>query len=115
MSKAELIKRSGWLFIAGAFAFATLLAGAAPITILGSVVSAILLAGGMSDLRTAYGERVGSFGKRMLLLGMLGPILWVIAMASMVLMHVTETQISEGLWVLLFVRPAISILGLSLF
>ena len=115
MSKTELTKRSGWLFIAGAFAFATILTGSDPITIPGSVVSAILLAGGMSDLRAAYGERAGSFGRAMLLLGTLGPILWVVAMASMVAMHVTETQVTEGLWVLLFAGPAISLLGLTLF
>ena len=115
MSKPELIKRSGWTFVAGAFAFITLLSGSDPIAIPGSVVSAILLAGGMSGLRVAYAERVSSFGRSMLRLGMLGPILWVIAMASMVLMHVTETQVTEGLWVLLFVGPAISLLGLTLF
>jgi hypothetical protein len=115
MSKPESIKLGGWMFIAGAFAFITILSGSDPIAIPGSVVSAILLAGGMSGLRAAYGERVGSFGRSMLLLGMLGPILWVIAMTSMVLMHVTETQVTEGLWVLLFVGPAISLLGLTLF
>jgi hypothetical protein len=50
----------------------------------------------------------------MLLLGMLGPVLWVVAIASMAIM-VTETQVTEGLWVLIFVGPAISLLGLTLF
>ena len=69
MSKPEFIKRSGWAFVAGAFAFITLLSGSDPIAIPGSVVSAILLAVGMSGLRSAYGERAGSFGRSMLLLG----------------------------------------------
>ena len=114
MSKPELIKRSGWLFIAGAFAFITLLTGADPIAIPGSVVSGILLAVGMSGLRAAYGERSGSFGRNMLLLGMFSPVLWFIVMVSMALM-VTETQVNEGLWVLLFLAPAISLLSLTLF
>ncbi|HEX9384769.1 MAG TPA: hypothetical protein VF918_00480 [Anaerolineales bacterium] len=114
MSKPELIKKSGWAFIAGAFAFITILSGSDPIAIPGSVVSAILLAVGMSGLRTAYSERAGSFGRSMLLLGMLGPILWIIVIASMAI-TVTETQVTEGLWVLIFVGPAISLLGLTLF
>ena len=114
MSKSELIKRSGWAFIAGAVAFITILTGSDPIAIPGSVVSAILLAVGMSALRAAYGERAGSFGRSMLLLGMLGPFLWFIIIASMI-GTVTETQVNEGLWVLVFVGPAISLLGLTLF
>jgi hypothetical protein len=114
MSKPELIKKSGWAFIVGSFAFMTLLSGSDPIAIPGSVASAILLAAGMSGLRAAYGERAGSFGRSMLLLGMLGPILWVIVIASMAI-TVTETQVTEGLWVLIFVGPAISLLGLTLF
>jgi hypothetical protein len=51
MSKPELIMRSGWAFIAGAFAFITILSGSDLISIPGSVVSAILLAVGMSRLR----------------------------------------------------------------
>jgi hypothetical protein len=68
----------------------------------------------MSGLRAAYGERAGSFGRSMLLLGMLGPVFWVIGIASMI-GRVTETQVNEGLWVLIFVGPAISLLGLTLF
>jgi hypothetical protein len=119
MSKPELIKRSGWAFVAGAVAFITILTSSDAIAIPGSLVSAILLMVGMSGLRTAYGERVGSFGRGSLLLGMLGPVLWVLTMAAMAFMsssgHLTDTQIGEGLWVLLFVGPAISLLGLSLF
>lgn len=114
MSKPELIKKSGWAFIAGAFAFMTLLSDSDPIAIPGSVVSAILLAVGMSGLRAAYGERAGSFGRSMLLLGMLGPVLLFISIVSMI-GRVTETQVNEGLWVLIFVGPAISLLGLTLF
>lgn len=113
MSKPELIKRSGWLFIAGAFAFITILSGSDPIAIPGSVVSAILLAVGMSALREGYGERIGRLGKNMLLLGMFGPVLWVIGIVFMALMGVEAVE--KGLWVLLFVGPAGSLFGLTLF
>jgi hypothetical protein len=115
MSKSELIKLSGWAFIAGAFAFITLLSGSDPIAIPGSVVSAILLSVGMSRLRAAYSESVGLFGRGFLLLGMLGPVLWCIVIVSMPIIRVTETQVKEGLWVLIFLGPAISLLGLTLF
>jgi hypothetical protein len=120
MSKPELIKRSGWVFVAGALAFITLLSGSDPIAIPGSVVSAILLAVGMSGLRAAYGERVGSFGKGMLLLGMSGPALWIICIVSMALIYrsgnLTDAEVdAKGLWIVIFVGPAISLLGLTLF
>lgn len=119
MSKPELIKRSGWAFLGGAIAFITILSGSDAIAIPGSLVCAILLMAGLSGLRTAYGERVGILGGSILLLGMLGPVVWVIVMASMAIMsssgNLTDKQIGEGLWVLLFVAPAISLLGLTLF
>jgi hypothetical protein len=115
MSKPELIKSSGWMLIGGALAFITLLIPADPISIPGSVVSAILLAVGMSRLRAAYGETVGPVGRSFLLLGILGPVLWFVSVVSIPIIGVSETQINEGLWVLLFVGPAISLLGLTLF
>ena len=115
MSKPELIKSSGWFFIAGAIAFITILTGSDPIAIPGSVVSAILLAVGMSRLRAAHSETVGLFGKSFLQLGVLGPVLWCIVMGSMLIFRITERQVSEGLWVVLFAGPAISLLGLTLF
>jgi hypothetical protein len=113
MSKPESIKLSGWLFIAGAFSFLTILTGSDPIAIPGSVVSAILLAAGMSGLRSAYGEQTGSLGSSMLLLGSSGPALWVIGIAFMAIMG--DQAVRQGLWVLLFAGPAISLLGLTLF
>ena len=113
MTKPELIKRSGRLIIASAFAFITLLIAWDPIAIPGSVVSAILLAAGMSRLRAAYGERAGSLGRSMLLLGMFGPILLCIVIASIALIGVEAVE--KGLWVLLFVGPAGSLFGLTLY
>src|SRR5215510_6911313 len=114
MSRSESIKSSGKFFVAGAIAFITILTGWDPIAIPGSVVSAILLAVGMSRLRAAYSETVGRFGRSFLLLGVLGPVLWLLIIVSMI-GRVTETQVNEGLWVLIFAGPAISLLGLTLF
>jgi len=113
MSKSQLTKSSGWFFIAGAFAFITILSGSDPIAIPGSLISTILLAFGMSRLRAAYGEIVGRLGRSFLFLGMLGPVLWVIGIAFMASMG--EEAVSEGLWVFLFLGPTISLLGLTLF
>jgi len=117
MSKS--IRSSGWAFIAGAFAFITILSNSDPLAIPGSVISSILLAVGMSGLRARYGERAGSLGRNMLLLGVMGPVLFLIAIASMALMNsfgrLTVAQVEAGLWVLIFVGPAISLLGLTLF
>ena len=119
MSKSESIKVSGWFFVAGAFAFITILSSSYNIQNPGSVLSSMLLTVGISGLQSAYGERAGRFGRAMLLLGMLGPVIWLIVIASMAFMHslgiLTETHVSEGLWVLLFIGPAISLLGLALF
>lgn len=74
----------------------------------------------MSGLRAAYGERVGSFGRGMLLLGMLGPVLWVVVMISMALIYrssnLTDAEVdAKGLWIVIFGGPAISLLGLTLY
>jgi hypothetical protein len=120
MSKSQFVKFSGWAFILGSFSFATILTGSDPPAIPGSVISAILLAVGMVGLRAGYGERANSLGRNMLLLvGMLGPILWVIVIAFMAFMYssgnLTITQIEKGLWILIFGGPAITLLGLTLF
>ena len=119
MSKPELIKKSGWVFIAGAVAFITILTGSDPIAIPGSVVSAILLAIGMSGLRARYAERAGGLGRNILLLGMVGPRLWVIVIASMAFTYssgnLTITQVEKGLWIVIFGGPVITLLGLTLF
>lgn len=117
MSKS--IRSSGWVFILAGFSFATILTGSDPLAIPGSVIGSILLAVGMSGLRARYGERAGSFGRTMLLIGVSGPIVWCIAIACMVVMGlsgiVTVAQVEKGLWIVIFGGPAISLLGLILF
>ena len=115
MSKSELIKLSGWAFIAAALAFLTILTGSDLLAIPGSEISAILLAIGLLGLRACYGEYVGGFSRNILLLGASGPILLVIVIAMGLSGILTETQITKGLWILLFGGPAITLLGLTLF
>jgi hypothetical protein len=103
MSNPELIKKSGRVFIASAFAFATLLTGWDPIAIPGSVVSAILLAVGMSRLRSAYSETISQLGRNFLSLGVLGPVLrGILLVSTPLLISVTGIQEEEGMWVLIF-------------
>ena len=113
MSKS--IRSSGWAFIAGALAFITILSNSDPIAIPGSVISSILLGVGMLGLRVRYGERAGNFGRNILLLGPGGPILLIIFIAMGLSVNVPVAQVEEGLWILIFVAPAISLLGLTLF
>src|SRR5215216_2917206 len=120
MSKSRFIRFSGWAFILGAFGLITILVSSGPIVFAGSIISSILLAVGMLGLQARYGEHAGSFGRNMLLLGVIGPILFGIVIASLALMyssgHLTETQVeSTGLWIVMFGGPAVVLLGLTLF
>lgn len=120
MTKAEFSKLSGLAFIAGSFAFITILSGSDPLAIPGSVISTLLLATGMLGLRARYGEHAGSFGRNILLLGVIGPMLLCIVIASMALIYrsgnLTDAEVeAKGLWIVIFGGPAISLLGLTLF
>jgi hypothetical protein len=120
MSKSQLIKFSGWAFILGALGLIIILAGSNLLTFVGSVISTLLLATGMLGVRARYGEHAGSFGRNILLLGVIGPILLCIVLASMALMYrsgnLTAAEVeAKGLWILMFGGPAISLLGLTLF
>jgi len=120
MSKPELIKKSGWLFIAGALAFATILSNSDTIAIPGSVVSAILLAAGLLSLRGGYGETVSRSGRNILLMGAIGAILWdIVIVSSMVMyisgiLHATEAQ-GQRFWIVVFGGPSVPLLALTLF
>jgi hypothetical protein len=74
----------------------------------------------MLGLRARYGEHAGSFGRNILLLGVIGPILLCIVIASMALIYrsgnLTDAEVeAKGLWIVIFGGPAISLLGLTLF
>jgi len=120
MSKSQFIKLSGWAFILGSFAFATILVDSEPLTFAGSVISSILLAVGMLGLRARYGENAGGFGRNILLVGVIGVVLLYMVVAYMFLMYfgvlpVIQIQNPEGLWILLFAGPAVVLLALTLF
>ena len=120
MSKSELIKLSGWPFIAGAFAFATILSNSDPIAFPGSWISAILLAAGLLSLRVGYGETVSRSGRNILLMGAVGAVLWDIVIISLIVMsssgilHATQAQ-GQRFWIVVFGGPAVPLLALTLF
>ena len=123
MSKSKLIKFSGWAFILGSFAFIAILTGSDALAFPGSVISAILLAVGLSGLRARYGERAGGFGRQILAAGVIGMILFYLVLAHLVLAVLVlpglrsqaESLVQAGLWLLLFGGPAVVLLGLTLF
>jgi hypothetical protein len=103
MSKSIFIKLSGWAFVVGSFAFISILSG----SVAGAVISSILIAIGMLCLRARYGEIVGSFGKKILLAGVVGMTLAYIA--------VPVFQEVEVLYLLPFAGPAFLLTGLAVF
>ena len=123
MSKSKLIKFSGWAFILGSFSFATILSGSDALAMPGSFISAILLAVGLSGLRARYGERAGGFGRNILTAGVIGMILFYLALVLLILAvfvlpglrSQAESLTQSGLWLLLFGGPAVVLLGLTLF
>ena len=120
MSKPEAIKRSGWAFIAGTFAFLTILGGSDAIAFPGSVISGILLAAGTLYLRAGYRENVSRSGRNILRMGVIGMVLWYVALASLIIMfysgtlHVTDAD-GKRLWPAIFGGPAVVLLALTLF
>jgi len=119
MSKPELIKKSGWAFIAGALAFATILTNSDPIAFPGSWISALLLAAGLLNLRAGYGETVSRSARNILLMGAVGAVLWdmaimtLIVMASSGILHATQAQ-GQRFWIVVFGGPAVPLLALTL-
>ena len=120
MSRPELIKLSGWTFIAGSFAFGTILSNSDPIAFPGSWISTLLLAAGLLRLRAGYGETVSSFGRNILLIGAVGAILCdivilsLIVMASSGILHATQAQ-GQRFWIVGFGGPAVPLVALTLF
>ena len=125
MSKSELIKLSGWAFIASAVAFITILTGSDPIAIPGSLISAVLLAVGMLGLRARYGENAGGFGRNIALISVIATVLFYMSMATMWLLYISGIVpveqlaeggwIEEGGWIVVFGGPAFVLIGLTLF
>jgi len=118
MSNPELIKRSGWLFITGAFAFLTILSNSDNIQIPGSVISALLLMAGMLSLRAAYAESFSRFSRNILLTGAIVTILWIMIFAYLIAMsnsgNLTDAQ-GQRYWIVAFGGPAVALLALTLF
>jgi len=123
MSKSQLIRFSGWALILGSFAFVTIMSGTDTLAFPGSVISAILLAVGLSGLRARYGERAGGFGRNILTASVIGMILFYLVLALLILAVLVlpglrsqaESLVRSGLWLLMFGGPAVVLLGLTLF
>jgi hypothetical protein len=120
MSRSESIRVSGWAFIAGAFAFVTILSSSDAIQIPGSIISALLLAAGVLSLRGGYGETVSRSGRNILLLGAIGAILWDLVVVSAIVMyssgilHPSDAQ-GHRFWIVVFGGPAVPLLALTWF
>jgi hypothetical protein len=115
MSKSHAIKLSGWAFMLASFGFIAILNDSASRIAL--VISSILLLVGMLGLRAGYADRVGGFGRTMLLLGVLGMVL---AFVSGGVLYQLQPEIQIGnarieTWYLLYAGPAIGLLGLALY
>jgi hypothetical protein len=111
MSKSQFIKLSGWAFIAGSFAFISMLGGSFG----GSFISSILLAVGMLGLRAGYGESVGSFGKNILLISVVGMVLTYLGIFIGQQIETSSNLDFSSWWILLFAGPAVLLLALTLY
>ena len=119
MSKSQVVNWNGLAFIAGSFAFITILTNSDPLAIPGSLLTGILLAVGLSGLRARYGEKAGDFGRNILRIGVFATILFYVGLVALGFIYssgvLPESQIEEGMWVLLFGGPVVPLLALTLF
>jgi hypothetical protein len=115
--KSEDIRRAGWAFILGALSFVLGIFLAileysngnwSLFALLSLVfVSLPLLVFGVLGLRNRYGEKVGRFGKNILLIGaILGPATSIIGFFVMAI---------DPLWFVIYAGPAVLFLCLTLF
>jgi hypothetical protein len=104
MTKSKFIKLSGWAFVAGSFAFITIMLGG---SIAGSVISSILFTIGMLGLRARYGEAVGSLGRNILLISI------VVMVLTYALLPVFQDDEIRSIFS--FAGPAVLLTGLSIF
>jgi hypothetical protein len=117
MTKSHAIKLSGWAFMLASFGFLAVMNDSMAMSFAGLAFSSLLLSVGMLGLRAGYADRVGSFGRNMLLLGVLGMLL---ACVSLGVLYRLQPQIQIGYArietrMLLYAGPAIGLLGLALF
>ena len=117
MSKSHAIKLSGWAFMLASFGFMAMLNESTAASRIALVISSILLSVGMLGLRAGYSERIGGFGRAMLLLGVLGMALVFVCVG---VLNEIQPQIQIGnarieTWFLFYFGPAIGLLGLALY
>ena len=117
MTQSHAIKLSGWAFMLGSFGFIAVMNESMAVSFAGLVISSILLLVGMLGLRAGYADRVGGFGRTMVVLGVLGMLL---AFVSGGVLYRLQPEIQIGnarieTWYLLCAGPAIGLLGLALY
>jgi hypothetical protein len=117
MTKSHAIKLSGWAFMLGSFGFIAVMNDSMAVSFAGLAISSILLSVGMLGLRAGYADRVGGFGRTILLLGVLGMVLVFVCIGVLYRLQ-PQIQIGYGrieTWFLLYAAPAIGLLGLALY
>lgn len=102
--KPEDIRLAGWALIAGAVLLA--LSGISE-QAMGFILSMLLLAVGILGLRNRYGERVGGFGKNILLIGVI--------LGSLTSLAGLFGAVVNPYWILIPAGPAVLFICLSLF
>jgi hypothetical protein len=117
MAKSQTIKLSGWAFMLASFGFIAMLNEAITVSRGALVISSILLSIGMLGLRAGYGDRVGGFGRAMLLLGALGMALIFVGVGVLYwkqpMIQIRNARIET--WLLFYFGPAIGLLCLALY
>jgi signal transduction histidine kinase len=111
VSQSQFIKVSGLAFMAGSFAFIAMLSG----SVASPIITSILLATGMLGLRAGYGESVGSFGKNILLIGVVGMVFIYLGTFTLQQIETPGKFDYSNWWILIFAGPAVLLLALTLF
>jgi len=117
VTKSQAIKLSGWAFMLASFGFIAILNESIAASRIALVTSSILLSVGMLGLRAGYGNRIGGFGRAMLLLGVLGMVLVFVCIGALYRLQ-PEIQIGNArieTWFLFYFGPVIGLLGLALY
>jgi hypothetical protein len=119
LSGPQRIRMSGWVFMVGSFGYVSMLQEKSSIA--GMAISSILLGVGLLGLRASYGEKVGSFGRKVLLSGVIAMLLLYASLAAVYFFRSVNPLAAARyfdpgyLWIVPYGGPAFELLGLGLF
>jgi hypothetical protein len=102
--KPRDIRMAGWALIVGAVVF---ILSAISEQVMGFLLSMLLLAAGVWGLRSRYGERVGGFGKNILLIGVI--------LGSLTSLAGLFGAVIDPYWILIPAGPAVLFACIALF